>query len=217
MATLKHGSPVMADHTPSSAVTGGNVVDIGNVPTIAHSDIAADAIGAMAIAGGIYTLLGDAVIAAGKRVWYDGTSKVSETPNGAGHFGITVSACTGDDAEVDVYHAPDGDIRGSVADIITDPGDAGAIPVVTSGSVGLVSAGAETRTLAIPTFAGQMLSLGMTTDGGDIVITAAVGVNQTGNTSLTFADAGDHLLLMGVYEAAALVWRIVANDGIALA
>jgi len=100
---------------------------------------------------------------------------------------------------------------------IADPGDAGAIPVTRSGSVGLVTAGAETRTLAIPTFEGQQLSIGLTTDGGDAVVTAATGINQTGNTSLTFADAGDHLKLEGVYKGAALVWRVVANDGVALA
>jgi len=100
---------------------------------------------------------------------------------------------------------------------IADPGDAGAIPVTRSGSVGLVTAGAETRTLAIPTFEGQQLSVGLTTDGGDAVITAATGVNQTGNTSLTFADAGDHLKLEGVYLGVNLVWRVVANDGVALA
>ena len=37
-----------------------------------------------------------------------------------------------------------------VAPAITDPGDAGAIPVTGSGQVALVSAGAETRTLAAP-------------------------------------------------------------------
>lgn len=99
---------------------------------------------------------------------------------------------------------------------ITDPGDAGAIPVTDTGYCPLVSAGAETRTLADPSFAGQRLTLGFDTDGGDCVVTAATAVNQTGNNTLTFADAGDHLELVAITIAGSLVWRVVANDGVAL-
>lgn len=101
--------------------------------------------------------------------------------------------------------------------VIADPGDAAAIPVTASGICAMTSGGAETRTLADPSFLGQVLTLCMDTDGGDIVITAATGVNQAGNTSLTFADAGDHLELKAISEGGALIWRIVANDGVALA
>ena len=99
---------------------------------------------------------------------------------------------------------------------VDDPGDAGAISVERNGVVALVSAGAETRTLAAPSFVGQSLQLNFKTDGGDCVITCATAVNQTGNNTLTFADAGDHLLLQAGQSGANFRWRVVANDGVAL-
>lgn len=100
---------------------------------------------------------------------------------------------------------------------ISDPGDAAAIPVLLSGYCYLTSGGAETRTLADPQFDGQVLNLSMDVDGGDIVITAASNVSQAASTSLTFADAGDHLYLVAIQVGGALKWRIMANDGVALA
>ncbi len=100
---------------------------------------------------------------------------------------------------------------------IADPGDAGAIPVTNSGSCPLVTAaGAETRTLADPTYAGQLLNLCFKTDNGDCVVTAASPVNQAGNNTLTFADVGDHLLLIGCDDGADIEWRVVCNDGVTL-
>jgi hypothetical protein len=101
-------------------------------------------------------------------------------------------------------------------ELIKDPGDAGAIPTHVSGVVNLISAGAETRTLPAPKVEGQTMQFNFKTDGGDCVITAAAAVNQTGNNTLTFADAGDHLYLQAVRLATALVWRVVANDGVGL-
>jgi len=103
-----------------------------------------------------------------------------------------------------------------LSNIIADPGASGAIPVIKSGSVSIVSAGAETRTVADPSFVGQTLNIGLKTDGGAVTLTAASPVNQTGNNTLIFADVGDHLLLMASEDGADIEWRIVANDGAAL-
>ena len=104
-----------------------------------------------------------------------------------------------------------------VANVITDPGDAGAIPVTSSGTCALSTpGGAQTRTVAIPTFAGQLLGLSFDVDGGDCVVTFAQAINQASNTVATAADTGDHLLLQGVTLGGALRWRVVANDGWAL-
>lgn len=100
---------------------------------------------------------------------------------------------------------------------ITDPGNGGAIPVTKSGIVNLTTAGAETRTLANPPTYGMRMILGFASDGGDCVITAAAGVNQAGNTSLTFADTGDILVLESINTSGGTRWRVVANDGVALA
>lgn len=100
---------------------------------------------------------------------------------------------------------------------IADPGNGGAIPVTTSGVCNLTSAGAETRTLAAPTFEGQMLTLCCNVDGGDNVITVASAYNQAGNTTITLNDAGDTINLIGARIASALRWRLVNNDGCTLA
>lgn len=101
---------------------------------------------------------------------------------------------------------------------LADPGDAAAIPVTRSASIAFTTGGSgETGTLAIPAYVGQLLSLTLDVDGGgDRVVTAASAINQTGNTIMTFADAGDHITLIGVQVAGAPVWRILANDGVAL-
>lgn len=106
--------------------------------------------------------------------------------------------------------------RGVNPEKIADPGDGGAIPVNFAGYVNLVTAGAETRTIAAPQFVGQELQLNFITDGGDCVITVATFVNQTGNNTLTFADAGDVLILRAKQSGANLRWTVLHNDGIAL-
>lgn len=85
--------------------------------------------------------------------------------------------------------------------IIPDPGDGGAIPNNQSGYVNLVTAGAETRTLADPVFVGQVLTLIFIEDNGNCVVTASSAVNQTGNNTLTFTDVGEVITLLGAYNA----------------
>jgi hypothetical protein len=100
---------------------------------------------------------------------------------------------------------------------IDDPGDAGAISVNQPGYVQLVTTGAETRTLADPSYIGQVIDLFFYTDGGACVITAASPINQTGNTTMTFEDVGDHLQLKGHYNPTdGWEWRVVVNDGVTL-
>lgn len=99
---------------------------------------------------------------------------------------------------------------------ITDPGNAGAIPVTSSGVCAMTSAGAETRTLAIPTFVGQQLTLICDTYVGNIVVTSAQAINQAGNTTMTFGAAADYIKLEAATVGGALRWRVAANDGTAL-
>lgn len=112
------------------------------------------------------------------------------------------------------YRAEGTDLTNAIA----DPGDTGAIPVDQgSGSVALVTAGAETRTLADPEFIGQQLSLYLKTDGGDCVVTSASDVTNTaGQNIMTFADVGDHVALIAIEDGADLEWRQLQNDGAAL-
>lgn len=100
---------------------------------------------------------------------------------------------------------------------IPDPGASGAIPVTRSGWCPLVTAGAETRTLAAPLYAGQTLALMMDVDLGDCVVTCATTLNQSAHTTATFDTAGDLLLLMGVKIGSTYRWRIVVNIGVTVA
>jgi hypothetical protein len=103
--------------------------------------------------------------------------------------------------------------------VLTDPANAGAIPVTEGSAVcSLISLGAdETRTLADPQRAGQRLSLAFLTDGGAIAITAASAINQAGNTIMTWSDIGEHIVLEGIEDApSSYEWRVVCNDGVVL-
>jgi hypothetical protein len=101
-----------------------------------------------------------------------------------------------------------------LATAIADPGASGAIPVTSSGYVPIVTATAESRTLAVPTFSGQLLLLEMKTDGGDCTITVAQAIDEYGTTNVVLNDAGDAVLLVGVYSGSNLRWRTVANRGV---
>lgn len=95
---------------------------------------------------------------------------------------------------------------------ITDPGDAGAIPVTVSGYCPLVTAAGETRTLAAPTYVGQELLLYMKTDMGDCVVTCATTFNETGNNTITFANTGESVRMIAVEEGGNLRWRCPVAD-----
>jgi hypothetical protein len=93
-----------------------------------------------------------------------------------------------------------------------------AIPVTHSGSFPITQNGAETNTLADPTFLGQTLSIFVDTDtSGARVVTAASRINQTGTDRImTFTEAGDFIKLEAITVGGALKWQIVANDGVVL-
>ncbi len=95
-----------------------------------------------------------------------------------------------------------------------DPGDASTLYVDRYGHLfELVSAGAETRTLANPDRPGVLAIVRMKTDGGDITLTAAAGINVAGNTQAVFGDVGDQLLLISVSAASGYRWEILVNTG----
>lgn len=108
-ADLHHGTPVMVDYTPGSAVTAGDVIVQNDVPNIAHSDIAANRLGAVAQGGGVYKCTADAAIVVGKKVyWNDTANKVTETATGNKLFGLTVTASAADGDAIYVEHRPTG-------------------------------------------------------------------------------------------------------------
>jgi hypothetical protein len=85
--------------------------------------------------------------------------------------------------------------------LLKDPGNAGIIRANADLQICELVSGAsgETRTLATPTKPGIRLVLRLKTDGGgDVVITAAAGLNVALETQATFADASDFLSLISV-------------------
>lgn len=101
---------------------------------------------------------------------------------------------------------------------ISDPGTAAAIPVNQSANLTFViGVGAQTNTIAAPTYVNQILSISVSSDlGGSRVMTVASTVNQAGNNTLTFADVNDTIVLVGVLIGTSVLWRVLLNDGVAL-
>ncbi len=108
----------------------------------------------------------------------------------------------------------------TITNLITDPGDGVAIPVTASGTVELESGdseGDETRTLAAPSFTGQLLCMAMKTDGGDdITVAVANAINDTGNDEITFDDEGEFIILVGVPVGAEFEWKLLHDGGVTL-
>lgn len=108
--TFFHGNPLMVDHTPSSAVTAGDVVVVGVVPFVCHRDIAADKLGALAAGGGVYKGTSDGTLDTGGALvyWDDDNNKFSASAASSTHFGYTLpdQGATTDGDEIIVIHSP---------------------------------------------------------------------------------------------------------------
>ena len=104
--------------------------------------------------------------------------------------------------------------------ILADPGDAGTIrPTMNFQVCEMVSgASGETRTLASPNRVGIRFILRLLTDGGgNVVVTAAAGLNVADNNVVTFGDASDALSLVSVTKSAGVYrWEIVEDLNTAL-
>jgi len=95
---------------------------------------------------------------------------------------------------------------------VSDPGDAGAITVpdtVMEANCDMVTAGSETRTVSVPTVAGQQLHLVLQTDGGNSAVTFPAAVSGA-NTIITFGDDGDYADFTAIDVAGTLTWKINA-------
>ncbi len=219
------------DHTPVAAVSAGDVIELGNWLGIAKRDIAAGALGSLCVAGEVFDVVHAAdAIEAYALVYWDadgdpvggtaGTGAATATSTGNKAMGVCLVAATETDPTVRILKLNSPAITnnhyGPLNNAIADPGNGKAIPVTASGFVNIVTAGAETRTLAVPTFDSQQIRLNLKTDGGNCVVTVASAVNATGNNTLTFADEGDVIFLTAVDIGGTLAWRALGNDGVAL-
>ena len=221
----------LVDYTPGADVASGEVVVQGSMVGFSPRPISAGVLAALIVAGLVDFVKAAVAITAGAAVYWDadgnpvggtaGTGALTTTAGGNTFVGwATVAASETDTtARARLFGSPavTANHYGPLNNAVADPGNAGAIPVTASGYVPIVTAGAETRTLAAPSFVGQELLLYMKTDGGDAVITCATGVNQTGNNTITMNDAGDTIRLVAVESGANKRWRVVVNDGCTLA
>lgn len=229
MQAIRVKSGDVIDYTPSGDVGVGDVVVQETLVGVALRDLAANVLGDLCVKGVFkFEAVGE-VMAAGAVVYWDAdgtpyggstTGAVTTTSTNNSFVGFNLFAVGATDGVAYVWMYPPASITNTVHNAITaaitDPGDAGAIPVTDSGYCNLVTEGAEDRTLADATYVGQLLLLGFKTDGGDCTITAASPVNQAGNNTMIMADVGDSLLLVGSPDGADIEWRVVANDGVAL-
>ena len=102
----------------------------------------------------------------------------------------------------------------------SDPGDAGTLTVDRQFAVfPIVTAAAETRTLAQPTKAGIQCMLVLDAYvAGACTLTVTGGYNKGGETSMVLGAAGvagDWVVFRSVKVGASYYWRVVASEGIA--
>lgn len=101
--------------------------------------------------------------------------------------------------------------------LVADPGSGAAIPVTKSATINLTIAGAETNTLAIPTFVGQELIINVDTrSAGSRVITSSQSINVAGNTIMTFDAVRDIIALVAVTIGGVNRWAVAYNANVAL-
>ena len=106
-ADFKSGSPCMVDLTPGSSLTAGDVLVVGDMPLIAHRDIAANALGAMGAGGGVYQVTASGAIGAGVKIyWDDAANKVTATASTHKLFGWSLTAAAADNDPVMGLHRP---------------------------------------------------------------------------------------------------------------
>lgn len=95
---------------------------------------------------------------------------------------------------------------------IADPGSGGTIRVNKNlGYVPIVTAAAESRTLAAPDRVGLIVTLVLKTDGGDCTLTVTNGYDLAALTTYTFTDALQAATFVSVYNGTTYYWRLLNN------
>lgn len=209
------------DYTPTADVAAGAVVVRNSLIGVTPRFLPANQPGSIVVAG-VFDVVKDGLqINDGAAVFWDKVAGYATTVSEANDFmGFSLGVALAGDPTVRVLLAPvtgvANTIHNAMTNVIADPGVGGAIPVADTGSCALATVAPEARTLAVPTYVGQMLALTLKTDGGDCTVTVAEAVNQAGNNVLTFNDAGDTIVLIGADVGGNRRWRVMSNDGVVL-
>lgn len=110
----------------------------------------------------------------------------------------------------DLYRAFEGVGPG----VLPDPGNAGSIEFGQWGQFcPVVTAAAETRTLAQPNRPGILATICLDTDVGDCTLTVTGGYNNDDDTAIVFDDAGDFVTFLSIKEGTSYYWRAIAQEG----
>ena len=100
---------------------------------------------------------------------------------------------------------------------IVDPGNGQAIPVTSGGTCELTgTTGAQTRTLAAPTFAGQEITLvtkAITSGTLTITVTNLTDDGAVAKTTIAQSTAGMVTILRGILVGSTLTWIVVVSGG----
>ena len=113
-AVFVHGNPIMVDCTPTSILLNGAVYcpndGTSAICFVAHSEIAANDIGAVAASGGVYDMVSDGTAdTPGIAVYWDASAnKISSTATANTHFGFTLpqQGATADTDTIRILHMP---------------------------------------------------------------------------------------------------------------
>lgn len=215
------------DYTPSSAVAAGAVVVQGSLVGVAERSIAANALGALSVAG-VFDLAHAAdAVTAGAAVYWDadgnpvggtagsGAATVSSGGNTFTGYAVAAAAETDGRVRVALVNTPSVTVNhyGPLNNLIADPGDGKAIPVTASGRVEISIADKgsdETNTLAAPTFGGQQLLISCKATAADDARVITVTGCEDGDT-ITLDAAAEAVLLIAVAKGAGYAWRVAAD------
>ena len=213
-----HKSGLILDHLSAAGIASGVSVLFGKLVCLAQNIIAAGATGPVLSAGIVkVTKLVTAadVFAEGDPVYRTSGADTFQRTRTDDYAGIAHKAAIQAATTLELLMNVGREL--GIENDIADPGDGVAIPVIDSGNIQIVTAAAETNTLAAPSAEGQELLLVCKTHAvGDRVVTVATLVNQTGNNTLTFGAAGDTILLKAMNIGDVVLWRVAYNDGVAL-
>jgi hypothetical protein len=120
-STFRHGAPLMVDYTPASGnIALGEVVVLGSVTAntsgtgavaaVAHTAITNSTLGALAVGGGVYSMVNLNNAATGAKVYWDitnNTRKVTSVSTNNAVFGwIVANGGGGANTACYVAHAP---------------------------------------------------------------------------------------------------------------
>ena len=227
------------DYTPTSAVTGGQILQVGNLSAFATEDIAATVLGEVMVEGVIRAPYVGGIANAGDNVWWDANGTpyggaadgafTTIAANGDWWVGILVGATTATDAACDI--ALNRETPGLPAfqnkTHITTAADLTLVAATHSGGVIHVTPDAQTDTkITLPTGVVGMdyVVVYDGADGGNLTQVDLDGNEIIAGQNLTIAATkiacntkatskrGDFLHL--VCNVAATSWRCVAKRGI---